>query len=64
MKFEWGEEKASANLKKHGIRFCDVSSAFCDPFCIEWSDINQNYGEERFTMLARCEDLSVGSEST
>ncbi|MEP6904121.1 MAG: BrnT family toxin [Actinomycetota bacterium] len=30
MQFEWDEEKAEANLKKHGVSFAEASTVFGD----------------------------------
>ena len=53
--FEWDEEKASANLKKHRVSFDEAVSAFDDPMLITFSDPLHSEGEERF--------LSIGISS-
>jgi uncharacterized DUF497 family protein len=45
--FEWDEQKASANLIKHGVNFDTVRSVFDDPFAIDIEDRSANYGEVR-----------------
>ncbi len=32
--FEWDEEKAQANLRKHGVSFEDAIQVFADPFAM------------------------------
>ena len=36
--FEWDEEKARANIKKHGISFYEATEAFRDPDFLEFRD--------------------------
>ena len=48
LNFEWDEEKAKANLKKHGVSFDEATTVFVDPFSIticdpEHSEIEQRY---------------------
>lgn len=31
LEFEWDEDKANANFKKHGVRFEEAKSVFNDP---------------------------------
>ncbi len=51
MDIEWNPAKARSNLKKHGISFSDVESAFSDPFGLATEDPDAT-GEERFLLLA------------
>ena len=51
MQFEWDEEKAISNLKKHGIHFDDAAFVFADANRIEWFDNRENYGEDRFNTV-------------
>jgi uncharacterized DUF497 family protein len=37
MVFEWDEEKASSNLKKHGISFEEAMTVFDDPYFLIFS---------------------------
>ena len=36
--FEWDDEKAAANVNKHGVSFDAARAVFNDPFAIEWDD--------------------------
>lgn len=38
MEFEWDEDKAAANLRKHGISFAEASTAFADDLSLTGSD--------------------------
>jgi len=51
IEFEWDEEKARQNLRKHGVSFEQATQAFRDPIGIEWMDDSENYGEERAILL-------------
>jgi len=50
MRFEWGEEKRLANLRKHGIDFADVESVFADEVYTIVDDRFDN-GEIRYLSL-------------
>jgi uncharacterized DUF497 family protein len=43
--FEWDEEKADANLKKHGVGFDEARTIFNDPFSITIHDPNHSVNE-------------------
>jgi uncharacterized DUF497 family protein len=45
-RFEWDEEKAKANLRKHGVAF-EKAHYFQFPTAVEWLDDRSGYGEER-----------------
>lgn len=51
IEFEWDDEKAAANLRKHGVSFEFAAKAFRDPFAIEWMDDREDYGEVRTILL-------------
>jgi len=48
--FEWDEDKAESNFRKHGIRFEEAVYAFDDPFAIVEQDRIEN-GEQRWQTL-------------
>ena len=48
MKFEWDEEKAVANLRKHGVSFAEASTAFADDLSLTGDDPDHSHGEHRF----------------
>jgi uncharacterized DUF497 family protein len=50
--FEWDEDKAARNYAKHGVSFETATLAFEDPFALEWIDDREDYGEERYVVLA------------
>ncbi len=51
--FEWDEDKASKNIKKHGVSFEQASEVFFDPF-LRIVDVSQS-GEERDAVLGYTE---------
>jgi uncharacterized DUF497 family protein len=53
--FEWDEEKAASNLKKHGIRFDYAVYAFEDPFRFERADTEGDCGEDRWSITGLIE---------
>jgi hypothetical protein len=46
--FEWDEEKAKTNLKKHKISFDEATTVFSDPFSITIPDPDHSIDEERY----------------
>ena len=48
LNFEWDEEKAKANLKKHRVSFDEATSVFVDPFSITIPDPDHSVGEQRY----------------
>ncbi len=55
LNFEWNEEKARANLKKHRVSFDETISVFDDPRLITFLDLFHSESEERY--------LSIGISS-
>ena len=49
--FEWDEEKATSNLKKHGISFEEGATIFNDPEIGTISDPDHSRDEERFISI-------------
>ncbi|MBI2556643.1 MAG: BrnT family toxin [Planctomycetes bacterium] len=48
LNFEWDEEKAKANLKKHKVSFDEATTIFIDPFSITIPDIDHSMDEQRY----------------
>jgi uncharacterized protein len=51
--FEWDEEKAAANLTKHGVSFSEASTVFTDPLSRTIRDPLHSEDEERFVILGQ-----------
>ena len=49
MKYQWDKNKATSNLKKHGIEFADAVSIFSDALAITIPD--NRFDEERFVTI-------------
>jgi uncharacterized DUF497 family protein len=45
--FEWDEDKAEINFRKHGIKFEEAASVFDDPLAVTSQDRIEN-GEQRW----------------
>ncbi len=54
--FEWDEEKAQKNLKRHKISFEEAKTVFNDPFLLTFLDSGHSEFEQR--------SLNIGSSST
>jgi uncharacterized DUF497 family protein len=59
--FEWDDEKAAGNLRKHGVSFEEARDVFKDAFGMLELDLTRGHGEERliFTGVARDRILVV-----
>ena len=57
LEFEWDQNKADANLFKHGVAFQHAVKAFNDHFAIELIDDRKDYGEERITLIGMCDGI-------
>lgn len=51
MIFEWDEDKAGKNLRKHGVSFEEASTAFGDPLSLTIADPDHSYDEARYILL-------------
>ncbi len=51
LNFEWDEEKAKANLKKHRVSFDEATTVFIDPFSITIPDPDPSVDEQRYIDL-------------
>ncbi len=51
IRFEWDEDKARSNLKKHGVSFPEAESVFWDEYAVEFQDELHSSEEDRFLLL-------------
>ena len=51
MKFEWDDEKANANLERHGVSFGEATEVFYDPNALEGYDDEHSADEARFFLI-------------
>jgi uncharacterized DUF497 family protein len=49
--FEWDDEKAASNLKKHGVSFEEAATIFNDARMATISDPGHSEDEERFVSI-------------
>lgn len=59
MQFEWDPEKATSNLKKHGVSFEEAESAFGDPLASVFLDEDHSIEEKREIIIAYSERLRL-----
>jgi uncharacterized DUF497 family protein len=62
--FEWDEEKAAANLRKHGVPFEVAPEAFRDDHRLDQVDSRRDYGEERRNSVACVDGLHLAVSYT
>lgn len=51
MQFEWDEEKAEINLKKHGVSFTEAETVWDDYFYVDIYDDEHSVEEDRFLII-------------
>ena len=51
MVFDWDDDKAESNKKKHGVSFAEASTAFSDPNAIEIFDRKNSNKEDRWILV-------------
>lgn len=51
MEFEWDDEKAESNFKKHGIRFSEAVTVWSDDSALEMHDPDHSDDEDRWVRL-------------
>jgi uncharacterized protein len=49
--FEWDEDKAAENLKKHDVPFDEAATVFADPGRIEIFDVVHSEDEGRYSVV-------------
>lgn len=49
--FEWDENKAESNRRKHAVTFDEACTPFGDPLGLLMPDPDHSFGEERYLML-------------
>jgi hypothetical protein len=55
VRFEWDENKAAANLIKHGASFQEAATVFGDPLSDTFDDPDHSSEERRFVIIGRSE---------
>jgi uncharacterized DUF497 family protein len=59
IQFDWDDNKAAANLKKHGITFEVASSVFRDPQLLTRPDLAHSEAEERWFSIGWCTNGTI-----
>ena len=47
LQFEWEEDKAALNIRKHGVSFDEASTVFVDPLAVIFDDEEHSDDEMR-----------------
>ena len=55
LSFEWNEEKAKENLKKHRVSFTEAITVFIDPFSFTIPDHDHSVEEQRYIDIGSSE---------
>jgi uncharacterized DUF497 family protein len=59
LRFDWDEQKARENQRKHGVSFDEARSVFFDPQAVEFFDDEHEQSEERFLLLGVSAKLRI-----
>ncbi len=59
MRFEWDEDKAAANLVKHGVSFNEATTAFADTLGWTYPDPDHSIGEQRLITVGLSEGQRI-----
>ena len=51
MEFEWDEDKAETNERKHGVSFTEAQTVFGDPLCLTDIDPDHSDQEDRYITM-------------
>jgi uncharacterized DUF497 family protein len=51
MEFEWDEDKAAANLARHGVSFEEAKTVFDDPLYVDFYDPDHSSQEHRYIII-------------
>ena len=51
LEFEWDDEKARSNRRKHRVSFEEAASAFSDPLALSMYDKEHSVDEERHVLI-------------
>ena len=57
MEFEWDDEKAAENLRKHGVAFQDAVRVFSDPYCKILFDVDHSEYEDRYNAIGKVHEI-------
>ena len=57
--FEWDDEKAAINFRKHGIKFKTAAKIFRDKYRIEIFDEEHSIDEERWKVIGMVDSVLV-----
>ena len=57
--FEWDPDKATSNIKKHGVSFDEAQSVFFDGFARLIPDPDSSFCEERFIILGQSDNFKT-----
>jgi len=51
MDFEWDEDKAAQNLRKHKVAFTEAATVFGDPLSATFPDPDRSIDEDRYITI-------------
>jgi uncharacterized DUF497 family protein len=49
--FEWDNDKAKLNLKRHGVSFEEAIEVFFDPNALDSFDVDHSLDEDRYNLI-------------
>ena len=59
MRFEWDDQKARSNLRKHRVSFDEAKTVFDDPLYVDFYDPDHSLDEHRYIIIGESEQGRV-----
>lgn len=56
MEFEWDDDKAASNARKHGVAFAEAMTVFADQLALTGYDPDHSDAEDRFITMGLSAD--------
>lgn len=53
MQFEWDDDKAAINERKHGVSFTEAMTVFADPMSLTCFDPDHSVNEDRYITMGQ-----------
>ena len=53
MQFSWDPDKATKNLRKHGVSFEEVETVFADHLYVDFYDPDHSEDEDRYLIVGK-----------
>jgi len=59
MEFEWDDDKAASNVKKHKVSFAEAATVFGDPLSVTFLDPDHSIDQDRYITIGTSDSNRV-----